>query len=259
VILVQLLIKTANLKQQQKYSSCLCVAPTSDLVVQWSASVEGVDNEPTGIAATAVIAVAVGLGNIAFGESTRVHEAVDLDGTLVDWRVQNHLVGLRHRCWRSGSGPIGSSIAADIVSIVTEPVQMVVLQRILSVVQPQIVRLALVESAAVVGNKGGEVQVTAESCIVTKIDGASAILRHSGSFSEIVCSVATNIPGMITEPVQVVVLERILAVVQPNIVRLTLVECAAVSRDEHGEVETAAVSSIVSQINWCSLSLTGSC
>jgi len=224
---------------------------SSDFVVQGSAGLEGVDDEPTRVAALAVITETLGIWDVgAGGELARINEAVDLHGALVHGRVQN-LVGLGHRC--SYSGSVGGPIAADVVGMVTEAVQVVVLQRILAVVQPQIVRLALVESAAVVGDERGEVQVTAKSSVVTKIDGASAVLRHDSGFREHGSSAAADIPWMIAESIQMIVLKWILAIVQPNVVGLALVESAAIARNEHGEVQAATVGGVVPKIDWSGL------
>jgi len=137
--------------------------------------------------------------------------------------------------------------------MVTETVHMIVLQRILAVVQPHVVRLALIERAAVVGDEGGEVQVAAVSGVVSEVDGTSAIFRHGSSFHKHGGSVATNVPWMIAVSILMIVLQWILAVVQPDVIRLTLVECAAVTRNEHGEVQVTAIGCIVSKVDWSGL------
>jgi len=182
----------------------LSMALAGDFIIQGFARLEWIDTEPTGIASLAVIAETLGIWNVgALGKLARINEAVDWICTLVDWRIQDHVAGFGHGC--SYSGSIGGPVASDVVGMVTEAIQMIVLQRILAVVQPHIVRLALIESAAVIGNECGEVSVPAKSCVVTEIDGTSAIFRHSSSFREVRSTVATDIPWLIAESIQMVV------------------------------------------------------
>jgi len=158
------------------------------------------------VASSAVVIETLSFRDVgALSERARSNKAHDLQvrQTLIHWWTDHRLAGLDHR--RNHGGSVGSSVAADVVCMITETIQVVVLQRILAVVQPHVVRLALIERAAVVRDESGEVQVAAKRGVVTEVDSTSAIFRHGSSFCEIGSPIATNVPWMIAESIQMIV------------------------------------------------------